>query len=200
MQALIQRLQQEARYLGNGIIKLDSFLNHCVDPLLMGLVGRELAQRLDTGAAVSKVVTAETSGIAPALMAAQYLGVPMIYARKKKPVTMAAATWSAEVRSHTKGDVITLHISSEYLDADDTVLVIDDVLGYGDAALAMAHMTRQSGATLAGMGFVVEKVYEHGRRRLETVAVPVVSLALVDLMDGELSVTAQSHAGGHYYG
>lgn len=191
MQPLVTRLEQEARYLGNGIIKVDSFLNHCVDVSLMTEIGRTLAQRLteNSTAVISKVVTAETSGILPAIMAAQVLKVPMIYARKKKPVTMAAETWHAEVRSHTKGNVVNMHISSEYLTADDTVLLIDDVLGYGDAAVALVDMVTQSGATLAGMGFVIEKAHEQGRNRLSHVTVPVISLAIVNVVNGRLSVT-----------
>jgi len=186
MDSIQQRIWSQARYLGKGIVRLDSILNHQVDSTLMTDIGRELAQLLGSAAGVSKVLTAETSGIAPALTTAQALGVPMLFARKKPPVTLAGACYRASARSHTKGDMATLHVAAEYLGTGDRVVIVDDFLGTGETALAMLDLVRQSGATLCGMGYVVEKVYEQGRVRLAGVQEPIVSLVKLDIVAGDL--------------
>ena len=183
MHELDQRILAEAVYLGNGIVKLDSFLNHRIDTILMTGIGKELARQLLEGGAssVNKVVTAETSGIAPALTTAQALGVPMVFARKKRPVTLVGDCYQSSARSHTKGELATLHISGEYLSPDDRVVIIDDFLGTGDTAEAMLDLVEQSGATLCGIGYVVEKVFEHGRDHMREIEAPVVALARIDI-------------------
>jgi xanthine phosphoribosyltransferase len=183
MHELDQRILAEAAYLGNGIVKLDSFLNHRIDTILMTGIGKELARLLLEGGAssVNKVVTAETSGIAPALTTAQALGVPMVFARKKRPVTLVGDCYQSSARSHTKGELATLHISGEYLSPDDRVVIIDDFLGTGDTAEAMLDLVEQSGATLCGIGYVVEKVFEHGRDHMREIEAPVVALARIDI-------------------
>ncbi|MCG6974971.1 MAG: xanthine phosphoribosyltransferase [Acidiferrobacterales bacterium] len=183
MHELDQRILAEAVYLGNGIVKLDSFLNHRIDTILMTGIGKELARLLLEGGAssVNKVVTAETSGIAPALTTAQALGVPMVFARKKRPVTLVGDCYQSSARSHTKGELATLHISGEYLSPDDRVVIIDDFLGTGDTAEAMLDLVEQSGATLCGIGYVIEKVFEHGRDHMREIEAPVVALARIDI-------------------
>ncbi len=183
MESLQKRIQSEAVYLGKGIVKLDSFLNHRIDTVLMTEIGGELAKQLvDAGVtAVNKVLTAETSGIAPALTTAQALGVPMVFARKKRPVTLVGDCYQSSARSHTKGELATLHVSSEYLSALDRVVIVDDFLGTGETAEAMLDLVEQSGATLCGIAYVIEKVYEHGRKHLQHLDIPVVSLVRLDL-------------------
>lgn len=190
MEELIQQIRTEARYLGNGLIKVDGFLNHRIDTILMTNLGRELANRLTQGGAseINKVITAETSGIPPALTTAQALGVPMIYARKKRPATLTADCYQSEARSHTKGDIATLHVSSEYLSSRDRVVLIDDFLGFGDTSEAMLDIIGQSGATLCGIGYVLEKVYEKGLQKLSQLDVPVVALARVDIQESRIVV------------
>jgi xanthine phosphoribosyltransferase len=188
MEALNQRIRSEATYLGDGIVKVDSFLNHRIDTVLMTEIGETLARQLvEAGAtSVNKVVTAETSGIAPALTTAQALGVPMVFARKKRPVTLTGDCYQSAALSHTKGELATLYISSEYLSALDRVVIIDDFLGTGETAEAMLDLVEQSGATLCGVGYVFEKLYEHGRQRLQHLEVPVVALVRLDLEDGRI--------------
>lgn len=193
MEALVNRIQAEARYLGNGILKVDSFLNHCVDVKLMTEIGQQLARQLTASSSVNitKVITAETSGIPPALTTAQALAVPMIYARKKRPATMTGKAYRSQVRSHTKGDMVDLHIAADYLGASDNVVLIDDFLGSGKTALAMLDVIGQSGARLCGLGFVLEKRYEHGRQQLDKLSVPVISLAAIDLVDDRIMVSRE---------
>lgn len=193
MRELIQRIETEARYLGNGIVKVDSFLNHRIDTILMTQLGRELARQLETRGVgeIDKVLTAETSGIPPALTTAQALGVPMIYARKKRPATMTGDCFQSDARSHTKAEPVTFHVSSEYLSATDRVILVDDFLGFGDATEAMLDIVGQSGATLCGIGYVLEKVYEKGRDHLAHLDVPVIALASIDIRDEQVIVVKQ---------
>jgi xanthine phosphoribosyltransferase len=186
MKALIERIQAEGTYIGNGIIKVDGFVNHQIDPKLTLAIGVEFAQRFRQAGVqnVTKVVTAEVSGIAPALATAQALGVPMVYARKHRPITMPDGFYLAEAPSHTKGGIVRLMVSPEYLGAKDRVLLIDDFLASGLTIAAIADVVRQSGAELCGIGCVIEKVFEGGREHLAGLDVPVISLAKIDL-DGD---------------
>ena len=186
MKALIERIRTEGTYIVRGIIKVDGFVNHQIDPRLTMAIGAEFAQRFaQVGVQnVTKVVTAEVSGIAPALATAQALGVPMVYARKHRPITMPEGFFLAEAPSHTKGGIVQLMVSPEYLSASDRVLLIDDFLATGLTIAAIVDVIAQSGATLCGIGCVIEKVFEGGRDHLSGLDVPVLSLAKIDL-DGD---------------
>jgi len=188
MKALVERIQAEAVYLDGGIVKVDGFINHQIDPLLTTEMGKEFALRF-RGAAVTKIVTAEVSGIAPSLAAAQALGVPLVYARKHRPITMPDGFYLTEAPSHTKGGTVQLMISPEYLHASDRVLLIDDFLATGCTIEALVRIVAQSGATLCGIGCVIEKAYEHGRERLTHLGVPIVALARIDIEDGQMRVS-----------
>ena len=185
MKALIDRIRSEGSYLGNGILKVDSFLNHQLLPGLTMAMGRELCERLSAAGAqnVTRVVTAETSGIAPALAAAVAFDVPLVFARKKRPVTMPDGFFAAEAPSHTKGGVTTLMLSPDYLQAEDRVVIIDDFLASGRTTAALIAAVKQSGASVLGIGAVIEKAFEGGRANLETSGVPVISLAVIEHMD-----------------
>ena len=183
MKALIERIRKEAVYIGNGIIKVDGFVNHQIDPALTTAIGREFASLFAQAGVtqVTKVVTAEVSGIAPALATAQALNVPMLYARKHRPIMMANGFYLAEAPSHTKGGVVQLMISPEYLGESDRVLLIDDFLATGSTIEAVVQLVQQSGARLCGIGCVIEKVFEGGREYLADLGVPVITLAKIDL-------------------
>ncbi len=183
MKSLDRQILSEATYLGNGIIKVDRFLNHRVDTALMTEVGNEFYRQLTARGItdIDQIVTAETSGIAPALTTAQALGVPMVFARKKQPVTMKGNCYTSSIHSHTKGDMVTLHISKEFLSAEDRVVLIDDFLGIGETTMGLVELIKQSGAQLCAIGFVLEKTYEHGRKALNHLGVPIISLARLDL-------------------
>ena len=182
MQALIDRIKQEGSYLGNGILKVDGFLNHQLHPDLTMAMGREFCKQLShagvTG--VTKIITAETSGIAPALAASVAFDIPLVFARKKRPITMPDGFYSAEAPSHTKGGITTLMISPEYLFENDRVVIIDDFLATGLTTEALVKAIQSSGATVLGIGSVIEKGFEGGRKRLERFGVPIVSLAVIE--------------------
>jgi xanthine phosphoribosyltransferase len=187
MQALVERIRREGRNLGRGILKVDGFINHQLDPELTLEMGREFARRFGEAGVtgVTKIITAEVSGIAPALTTGIVLGVPVIYARKTRPVTMATGVYKSEAPSHTKGGVVELIVSPEYLKPEDRVLLIDDFLASGRTIAALAELISQCNATLCGIGCLVEKSFEGGRDLLTQLNVPVISLAIIDSMDGD---------------
>lgn len=184
MQALKERIQKDGQNLGGGILKVDGFVNHQVDPGLMDACGRELARRFkDLGA--TKVLTAEISGIAPALTTALHLGIPVVYARKHKPITMPDQVFLTLAPSHTKGRSVELIVSPEYLTSKEKVLVIDDFLASGATIMGLARLAQTAGAEIVGIGALIEKTFEMGRQVLEPLGVPVVSLVAITRMEGK---------------
>ena len=186
MELLKERIRREGVNMGHGILKVDSFINHQVDPALMLAVGGALAARF-AHLGANKIVTAEISGIAPALMTGLALGIPVVYARKTKPVTMHPNTMKASAPSHTKGVMTELMISPEFLGPRDHVLVVDDFLARGETIRALLDLVRKSGATLIGIGAVVEKRFEGGRAALADLNVPIETLAIItDMSNGRI--------------
>jgi xanthine phosphoribosyltransferase len=181
---LKERIRRDGRHLGRGILKVDSFLTHQVDLLLMQRTGQDLARRFAPVGA-TKVLTAEISGIAPAAFTALALGVPMIYARKVRPITMSGKVFEDQAPSHTKGTMVNLIVSAEFLSPSDRVLIIDDFLATGQTIAALARIVQASGATIAGIGSVIEKTFEGGRELLSPLRVPIYSLALIERLDGD---------------
>lgn len=187
MEELKQRIASEGENLGKGILKVDSFINHQIDPQLMVKVGRELAARF-AEANANKVLTAEISGIAPALATGHELDVPVVYARKTRPVTMTGPVFVEVAPSHTKGRDVFLMVSTEFLGPEDRVLIIDDFLATGATISALVRLVQHAEATLVGIGTVVEKGFEGGREDLMAmVDVPIASLAVVsDMNNGRI--------------
>ncbi|RPJ02784.1 MAG: xanthine phosphoribosyltransferase [Chloroflexi bacterium] len=183
MQALKDRIRTEGRYLGDGILKIDGILNHQMDPQLIKAMGEEIAQRFRE-TRPTRILTAEVSGIAPALMAALALNVPIVYARKYKPVTMYGPIFLETAPSHTKGGETNLMVAAEYLPPGERVLIVDDFLASGKTLLALARMLGEARCTLVGVVAVVEKAFEGGREKLEAkYNVPVEALATITYMD-----------------
>ena len=186
MDELKKRILAEGKNLGRGILKVDSFINHQIDTHLMFAVGRELARYFaDIG--VTKVITAEISGIAPALATAHALNVPVIYARKTRPVTMTGPVYVEVAPSHTKGNDVFLMVSAEFLGSGDRVLVVDDFLASGATIEGLVRLVEHAGATLVGIAAAIEKRFEGGREALAYLDVPIVALAVITQMsDGEI--------------
>lgn len=186
MEALKERIRREGRNLGNGILKVDSFINHQVDPALMLAVGGALAAHFGA-LGITKVLTAEISGIAPALTTALALGIPVVYGRKTKPITMPQDVFVATAPSHTKGQEVRLMVSPEFLSSQDKVLIIDDFLATGYTIMALVHLAHQAGAEVIGVGAVIEKSFEGGRAKLEAMGLRVRSLAVIErITDDEI--------------
>jgi xanthine phosphoribosyltransferase len=183
MRELQERISREGKNLGNGILKVDGFINHQVDPVLMDACGRELAKRFrDIGA--TKVLTAEISGIAPAVTTAYHLGLPVVYARKTKPITMPDQVFLTLSPSHTKGRMVELIVSPEYLGHGERVLIIDDFLATGATILGLVRLAQTAGSTVVGIGALIEKTFEGGREALSVLEVPVVALVQITSMEG----------------
>lgn len=183
MEKLKQRILADGQNLGNGILKVDGFINHQVDPDLMFECGKELARRFKPVGA-TRVLTAEISGIAPALATGLHLGLPVVYARKHKPITMPDQVFLTLAPSHTKGRNVELIVSPEYLSNGERVLIIDDFLASGATILGLVRLAQIAGAHIVGVGALVEKVFEGGRDKLSELNVPVESLAAITSMDG----------------
>ena len=177
MKQLLDRVRAEGRNLGNGILKVDGFVNHQVDTKLMQACGIELAARF-VACGASKVLTAEISGIAPAVMTALQLGLEVVYARKQKPITMPDQVLLTIAPSHTKGRNVELIVSPEYLGAGERVLVIDDFLASGQTILGLARLVKAAGGAVVGVGALIEKTFEGGRDVLASLGVPIETLVL----------------------
>ena len=184
MEALHQKIREQGIVLSDQVLKVDAFLNHQIDPALMKLIGDEFATLFkDSG--ITKIVTIEASGIAPAIMTGLNLGVPVIFARKQQSLTLTENLLSATVYSFTKKTESTVAISPRHLTSSDRVLIIDDFLANGKASQALISIIKQAGATVAGLGIVIEKSFQGGRAELDSQGYRVESLARVkSLKDG----------------
>lgn len=183
---LVERIQKDGRILGEGVLKVDSFVTHQVDPVLMEQMGKRFAEVFKEQG-ITKVVTIEASGIAPALFAARELDVPMIFARKAKSLTMDEELLTASVYSFTKQVTSTISISRKFLSSEDKVLIIDDFLANGQAAKGLIELCQQAGAQVEGIGIVIEKSFQDGRQLLEEMGLRVVSLArIASLTNGQV--------------
>ena len=186
MKELQQRILKEGQNLGNGILKVDSFVNHQVDPMLMDACGKEFAKRFSSLGA-TKVLTAEISGIAPALTTALHLRLPVVYARKTKPITMPDQVYLTLAPSHTKGRMVELIVSPEYLAHHEKVLIIDDFLASGATILGLVRLAEAAGSHVVGIGALIEKSFEGGRQALKSLGVQIESLACIAAMeDGKI--------------
>ena len=184
MKLLEERIQKDGQYIGGGILKVDSFVNHQVDPVLMNEAGKEFA-KLFMDFSATKILTAEISGIAPAVSAGLHLGIPVVFARKNKPITMPDQVLLTLSPSHTKGRTVELIVSPEYLGAGERVLIIDDFLATGKTIEGLIRLAEIAGATVVGVGALIEKTFEEGREHLEAMNIHVESLARIESMSEE---------------
>jgi len=184
MKALKERILIEGKNLGGGILKVDGFVNHQVDPVLMDQAGAEFARHFkEVGA--TKVLTAEISGIAPAVATAYHLKLPVVYARKHKPITMPDQVFLTLAPSHTKGRTVELIVSPEYLAGGERVLIIDDFLATAATIMGLVRLAEAAGAVVVGIGALIEKCFEGGRQVLEPLGIPIYSLAAIESMEGD---------------
>ena len=179
MKTLEERILRDGNVLGENILKVDSFLTHQVDFSLMKEIGQVFAEHF-RDAGITKVVTIEASGIAPAVYTAEALGVPMIFAKKSKNITMTEGILTAEVYSFTKQVISTVSIAEKFLESSDKVLVVDDFLANGQAAKGLIKIIEEAGAEGTAVGIVIEKSFQDGRSLLEAQGQTVLSLARID--------------------
>ncbi|MBQ5619001.1 MAG: xanthine phosphoribosyltransferase [Alistipes sp.] len=181
MKQLKERILRDGKCFPGGILKVDNFINHQMDPILMHEMAQELVRRFSNHNP-NKVITIEASGIAPAIMVGAYLNVPVLFAKKKMPSTMENML-KTEVFSFTKNKSYPVCVSGDYLTTDDRVLFIDDFLANGNAAMGIIDLITQAGATLEGMGFLIEKGFQSGGAKLREQGIHVESLAIIDSLD-----------------
>ncbi len=178
---LNDRIMQDGKCFAGGILKVDSFINHQMDPDLMKAIAHEFSERYkDSG--VNKIVTIEASGIAPAIMMGAEMHLPVVFVKKKNPSTMRNAL-SSKVHSFTKDRDYTVCTSADYLTKDDRIVIIDDFLAYGNAALGLIDLAEQAGATIVGFGMIIEKAFQGGAKMLRDKGYRVETLARVLSLD-----------------
>ena len=178
MKMLEEKILAEGKAMGEDILKVDSFINHQVDPVLMQQIGTAFADHFkDKG--VTKVVTIESSGIAPALMTALALNVPMVILKKQPSKVLNDDLYQTVVTSFTKGTSYELTLSQKFISESDHVLIIDDFLANGEAATGAIRLIRLAHATVAGVGILIEKSFQPGRQKLNDQGFEVYSLARV---------------------
>lgn len=187
MDILKNRILQDGKCYPGGILKVDSFINHQMDPMLMYKIAQEFVARFE-GTKINKIVTIEASGIAPAIMVGYIMQLPVVFVKKKQPKTMENML-TTTVHSFTKDRDYTVCISNNFLTPSDHVLFVDDFLANGNASLGMIDLIKQAGATLSGMGFIIEKAFQDGGKLLRKQGVRVESLAIIeDLSNCEIKV------------
>lgn len=193
MKLLEQAIREKGTVLPNDVLKVNSFLNHQIDTELMIAIGKEFAH-LFAQEGITKVLTIESSGIAPSFMAANELKSPLIFARKKKSLTLQDNVYTSSVYSYTKKETNEITVAKEFLNCNDTVLIIDDFLANGEAALGLASIVEQAGATVVGIGIVIEKAFQPGRNKLLQAGYRVESLARIEsLSNGTVTFVTKNH-------
>ncbi|MCG2235328.1 xanthine phosphoribosyltransferase [Staphylococcus epidermidis] len=183
MESLGRKVKEDGVVIDEKILKVDGFLNHQIDAKLMNDVGKTFYESFKD-AGITKILTIEASGIAPAIMASFHFDVPCLFAKKTKPSTLKDGFYSTDIHSFTKNKTSTVIVSEEFLGADDKVLIIDDFLANGDASLGLNDIVKQANATTVGVGIVVEKSFQNGRQRLEDAGLYVSSLCKVASLKG----------------
>ena len=182
MEILKERILQDGRALSETVLKVDSFLNHGVDARLMYEIGTYFKEYYKNHG-ITKIFTIESSGIAPALMTAKYLDVPMIILKKQTSKILNVKVYQTRVTSFTKGTSYELTLYQDYIDPSDKVLLIDDFLANGEAAMGASRLIKESGAELSGIGILIEKSFQKGRKRLEDAGYYVYSQARIGRLD-----------------
>jgi len=181
MKLLEDKIRTEGNILSDKVLKVDSFLNHQVDTSLALEIGKQF-HRIFEQKRITKVLTIEASGIQFAMATAMAFNVPFVYAKKKKAVTLQESVYTAAVHSFTKQETYQVCVSQAYLGPDDHVLIVDDFLATGAALIGLVDIVKEAGATLAGVGCVIEKCFQEGRELLEQKGVSVHSLAKISSM------------------
>ncbi len=184
MNFLEERIMRDGVVKENNVLKVDSFLNHQMDVALLDEIGKEFHKRF-ADQKITKVLTIEASGIAIAYATAHYFGVPMVFAKKAKSINIDGDMYTAEVESFTHKNKNQVIVSKKFLSADDHLLIVDDFLANGCALQGLISISKQAGATVEGIGIVIEKGFQFGGRNIRNLGYHLESLAIVDAMDAQ---------------
>ncbi|MBP0725770.1 xanthine phosphoribosyltransferase [Bacillus sp. RG28] len=182
MRLLEEKILSDGEAISKEVLKVDAFLNHQIDSKLMFEIGKEFA-KLFANEEITKIVTIESSGIAPAVMTGLQLNVPVIFARKQKSLTLNEALLTTSVHSFTKNVTNNISISKKYLNDNDKILIIDDFLANGQAALGLVDLIHQANATVVGIGILIEKSFQSGAQKLKDLGLRVESLARIESLE-----------------
>ena len=194
MKLLHDKIMQEGKVLSSSVLKVDSFLNHQIDPLLMKEIGHEFANRF-ADQVITKILTIESSGIAPSVMLGLEIGAPVVFARKRKSLTLSDNLYTSKVHSFTKNETNDISVSRNFLSKDDNILIVDDFLANGEAVKGLLDIAAQAGVNVVGVGIVIEKGFQDGGKLLREQGVRVESLAIVDsLEDGKVPFATDARA------
>ncbi len=182
MQLLEERIIKDGRVFSGNVLKVDSFLNHQIDVNLMDEIGKE-AKQLFNDSNVTKVLTIEASGIGVGCMVARHFNCPLLFAKKTKTLNIKGDVYTSQVESFTHQCTYDIILSKDFLNENDTVLIVDDFLAKGNALIGLIDIVNQSGANLAGCAIVIEKGYQGGGDNLRAQGIRVESMAIVEEMD-----------------
>lgn len=187
MEALKQKILRDATVVGDDVLKVDNFLNHQIDVEFLNKIGKEFRDRFDD-VRVDKILTIEASGIAIASIAAQYFdNVPVVFAKKTESKNLDKEVYEANVYSFTKDKEYKVRVSKRYLNEGENILILDDFLARARASLGLIDIIKQAKANPVGVGIVIEKSYQDGRREIEQEGVRLESLAMIDsLKEGKI--------------
>lgn len=192
MNLLKQKILTEGVALSDTVLKVDHFLNHQIDPALMVEIGKEFKSYFEHKN-ITKILTLESSGIAPSVMAGLELGVPVIFARKRKSLTLNENLLTTEVFSYTKQETSNIAVAEKFIKADDNILIIDDFLANGEAAYALINIVKKAKANISGIGIVIEKSFQKGGTKLREDGYHVYSLARIEsLAEGEIKFLSEA--------
>ena len=192
-----ERIRRDGRVGPGNILKVDSFLNHQMEPQLYREIGREF-YRLFGDCGVTKILTIEASGIGIACVTAQFFDCPALFAKKSRTKNIDGQVFTAQVESFTHGGSYTVMVSKKFLGPEDRVLILDDFLAKGNALAGLVSIVEQSGASLAGWGIAIEKGFQEGGSRLRERGIRVESLAIIDRMEpGEIIFRSSGLASAH---
>jgi xanthine phosphoribosyltransferase len=185
MELLKERIRRDGRVKDDHIIKVDGFLNHQIDMELIDEIGKEFRRRFD-GQKITKVITIEASGIAIACITAKYFGVPLVFAKKSESKNIDGDVYRTTVTSYTRGRDYTVILEKRYLTSEDRILIIDDILATGKAQKGLLDISRQAGASVAGIGIVIEKGFQGGGDKLRESGYNVQSLVIIDSLENSM--------------
>ena len=184
MNFLEERIVKDGKVKPGNVLKVDSFLNHQMDISLMEEIGREFHRRF-VDKNITKVLTIEASGIGIACFVAKEFGVPMVFAKKSHSINIDSEVYVAEVESFTHKNKNNVIVSKQFLDSDDHILIIDDFLANGCALQGLIAIAKSAGASVEGIGIVIEKGFQIGGQVIRNLGVQLESLAIIDAMDAE---------------
>ena len=184
MKLLKERIRRDGTVKPGNVLKVDMFLNHQIDIGLMNEIGKEF-KRLFADRHFTKILTIEASGIAIASITAQYFDVPVVFAKKAQSINLDGDSYTTKIQSYTHKKVYDVIVSKKYISPEDNVLIIDDFLANGCALLGLIDLVQSAGATVGGIGIVIEKGFQSGGREIRDMGLDLKSLAIVESMDAE---------------